>query len=100
MVVVSKPEIPGKTRIPRHGIFHRIVTGLASTSLYQIIAAAQSILLVPLFLRAWGTNGYGDWLTLTALVSYLGLMDLGGQNYIGNLLAFDYTRGEEADFRR
>ncbi len=87
------------TRIAGSSAFHRIATGLASTSLYQVIVAAQSILLVPLFLRAWGADGYGRWLTLTAFVSYLGLIDLGGQNYIGNLLAFEYTRGNVSGFR-
>ena len=90
------PPIP---LIAGSNTFRRIVTGLASTSLYQIIVAAQSILLVPLFLRAWGADGYGHWLTLTAFVSYLGLVDLGGQNYIGNLLAFEYTRGNVSGFR-
>ncbi|MBE0669378.1 MAG: hypothetical protein IH588_02215 [Anaerolineales bacterium] len=36
---------------------------------------------------------------LTAFVSYLGLLDLGGQNYIGNLLAFDFVKGDEAAFQ-
>ena len=40
-------------------------------------------LLVPLFLRAWGADGYGGWLTLTAFVSYLGLLDLGGRTTSG-----------------
>jgi len=85
---------------PKQGTFDRIIAGLASTFLYHIIAAAHSILLVPLFLRAWGTDGYGNWLVLTAFVSYLGLLDLGGQNYIGNLLAFDNAQGDEIGFRR
>jgi O-antigen/teichoic acid export membrane protein len=84
----------------KQGIFGRVIAGLASTTLYHFIAAAQSILLVPLFLKAWGADGYGNWLILTAFVSYLCLLDLGGQNYIGNLLAFDHAQGNEVSFRQ
>ncbi len=65
----------------------------------QVIAAIQTILLVPLFLRAWGADEYGRWLVLTALVSYFNLLDFGGQNYIGNLLAIDYAQGKKESFR-
>jgi O-antigen/teichoic acid export membrane protein len=87
------------TANPGKGAFDRVFSGLASASLHQAIAAAYSILLVPLFLRVWGADGYGRWLLLTAFVSYLGLLDLGGQHYIGNLLAFDYSKGDESAFR-
>lgn len=78
---------------------HRLLLGIGSSGMSQVIAAAQTILLVPLFLRAWGADGYGRWLVLTALVSYLSMLDLGGQNYIGNLLAIDYARGKKEEFR-
>lgn len=78
----------------------RLWRGVASTALGQVISSANSILLVPLFLRAWGADGYGQWLSLTALTSYLSLLDLGGQNFIGNLLAREYMRGNEDEFRQ
>lgn len=76
----------------------RLGWGLGSTVLGQIISAANAILLVPLFLRAWGGDGYGQWLTLTALVSYLTLLDFGGQSFIGNLMAREYVSGNEDGF--
>ncbi|MFO7683679.1 MAG: hypothetical protein R6X34_26910, partial [Chloroflexota bacterium] len=78
----------------------RIWRGIASNGLGQVLAMASSIVLVPLFIGAWGTEGYGRWLTLTALISYLALLDLGGQAYIGNLLATAYAQGDEDRFRR
>jgi len=77
----------------------RLLLGVGSSAMSQVIAAAQPILLVPLFFRAWGANGYGRWLVLTALVSYLSMLDLGGQNYIGNLLAIEYAQGNKESFR-
>jgi len=62
--------------------------------------AVQNIVLVPLFLVAWGPDVYGNWLVLLAVISYLSLMDLGGQNYIANLLALEHSRGDEPAFRQ
>lgn len=78
----------------------RIFFGILTTFLGQIIVVGQPILLVPLFIHAWTADGYGRWLSLTALISYLSLLDFGGQSYIGNLLAIDYARGAVADFRK
>jgi O-antigen/teichoic acid export membrane protein len=77
----------------------RICLGVGSSALAQLIAALQAIILVPLFLRAWGADAYSQWLTLTALISYLSLLDLGGQNYIGNLLAVYHARGDAESFQ-
>jgi len=78
----------------------RVWKGVGSSALAQAIAATQAILLVPLFLRAWGSDGYGHWITLTTLVSYLSLLDFGAQNYIGNLLAARHARGQDVAFRK
>jgi O-antigen/teichoic acid export membrane protein len=77
----------------------RIVRGLGTNALSMAISAASPVLLVPLFLHAWGPELYGRWLALTALVTYLSLVDLGGQNFFGNLLASAFARGDAAEFR-
>lgn len=78
----------------------RLGRGIGSSALAQVIGSLKSILLVPLFLRAWDAEGYGRWLFLTALISYLRLLDLGGQSYVGNLLAIAYAQQDAARFRR
>jgi O-antigen/teichoic acid export membrane protein len=78
----------------------RVIKGLASSALGQVISIAQTIVLVPLFLSAWGAAEYGRWIGLTSLVSYLSLLDFGGQNYVGNLLAGEHVKGNEEEFRR
>ena len=76
----------------------RVTRAFASSLLAQIIGVAQTYLLVPLYLAAWGGETYGRWLALTALTSYLGLIDLGGQVYIGNHLAVAYAQQRHTDF--
>ena len=77
----------------------RVARALASSVLSQAITVGQTYLLVPLFLAAWGGDGYGRWLSLTALASYLQLVDLGGQTYVGNRLAAAFAKNESAEFR-
>lgn len=78
----------------------RVWIGVGSSALAQAILAVQAIGLVPFFLSAWGADGYGRWLALTALISHLSLLGLGGQNYIANLLAMHHARGDLAAFRK
>jgi O-antigen/teichoic acid export membrane protein len=77
----------------------RVIRALASSALGQFLSTAQSLLLVPMFLAAWGDAGYGEWLALTALASYLLLLDLGGQSYIGVRLAQAYAQEKLDEFR-
>jgi O-antigen/teichoic acid export membrane protein len=78
----------------------RVAKALASTALGQVLSIGQNFLLVPLYLRAWGEQGYGKWTALTALVSYLSLLDLGGQSFVGNRLAEAFALNKPDEFRR
>lgn len=78
----------------------RISLSVGSSALSQVISALQAFALLPVFLRAWGPQTYGRWCALTALTSYLALLDLGGQSYVGNRLAMHSARGNWAEFRR
>lgn len=78
----------------------RISLGVGSSALAQAIAALQAFGLLPVFLHAWGPHTYGLWCSLTALTSYLGLLDLGGQSYVGNRLAMHAAQANWAEFRR
>jgi hypothetical protein len=44
----------------------------------------QNIVIVPLFLKYWGTEKYGIWLAIIAIISIIKTIDLGHQNYVGN----------------
>ena len=92
-IVVAQPALsPNATG--------RLWRGMGSSALAQVIAAGNAVLLVPLFLGAWGAHGYGRWISLTALLSCLTLLDFGGQSFIGNILADAYIRGDERKFRQ
>jgi O-antigen/teichoic acid export membrane protein len=77
----------------------RVAKTLASSTVSQVLTIGQNFLFVPLFISAWSEKGYGEWMSLTALASYLALLDLGGQVYVGNRLAQWFAQGEDDEFR-
>jgi O-antigen/teichoic acid export membrane protein len=81
-------------------VLTRTIRGVVVSGLNQVLLGVQSVILVPFFLRAWDATDYGLWLTISAFVSYLALIDLGGQTYVGNLLALAFGRGDEQCFRK
>lgn len=82
-----------------HTARQRLVLGLASSAMSQALAGTQAIVLVPFFVTAWEPEAYGRWLALGAIASHLTIADLGGQSYVGNLLAMHFGRDEQADVR-
>jgi O-antigen/teichoic acid export membrane protein len=78
----------------------RLYQGVGANFLGQIINLASKILLVPLFLLAWGADIYGEWLLLSSLVAYLTLTDMGGAVYIGNRMTQAYAHRDQELFRK
>ena len=66
----------------------------------QLINIASRIVLVPLFLLAWGADIYGEWLLLSSMVAYLSLTEMGGQSYIVNRMTQAYAGRDDALFRK
>ncbi len=64
----------------------------------HVINAFQQVVLIPLFLHAYGAAGYGEWLALSAAVAYLGTLDFGVQTFVNQDLTVRYHRGDLRDF--
>ncbi len=78
----------------------RLGWGVAVSLLDQGVKALYALGLIPLLVMAWGAEGYGRWTTLTALISFLAFVDLGGQNYFANLMALAHARRDDREFAR
>jgi len=64
--------------LARHsGLVRRLTVGMSGQAFLRLVLAAYTVLLVPLLIRYWGVEGYGQWIALTALASYLGLSNFG-----------------------
>jgi O-antigen/teichoic acid export membrane protein len=78
----------------------RLTRGTLAGFLGQVINAAGTIVLVPLFLKYWGKQSYGEWLTLAATVAYVSATDFGIQPYVVNRLNQSYSRGAMEEYTK
>lgn len=62
----------------------RTLESTIAGALFFLLLFVQNIILVPLFLKYWGSEKYGIWITIFAFSSLLKTIDLGHQNYVGN----------------
>jgi O-antigen/teichoic acid export membrane protein len=81
-------------------LYRRVAHSVSANLAGQVLAAAQNIVLVPLFLRMWGMEVYGDWLALSAAAAYLSMVDAGLQMYAVNLMNIYYSRREYNEFHQ
>ncbi|MGC4048693.1 MAG: hypothetical protein QM757_04095 [Paludibaculum sp.] len=80
----------------------RIIRDIAGNVLMgvlaRLIASLGPLVLVPLMVRAWGMNVYGEWLILTAVPAYVMLApDFGLAGAVVNRMAFLTASGEEQE---
>jgi len=76
----------------------RVFLGTSANALGLILTFGQHIVLLPLFLVYWGTELYGDWLVLTAVVGSLSLLDGGFLRYIVNRMNATWVVGDRKAF--
>lgn len=62
----------------------------------KLVSMAVAVLSVPLLLRILGTHDYGIWVTLTSLIAFISLLDLGVGNSMRNSVASMLPTGAEA----
>jgi len=79
-------------------MINRLFKGIGANFLGQMINIASKIVLVPLFLLAWGADIYGEWLLLSSMVAYLSLTEMGAQLYIVNRMTQAYAHRDNEQF--
>jgi O-antigen/teichoic acid export membrane protein len=74
----------------------RILKLLAAFFTGQGVSIVTQLLIPPLFLHRYasGVELYGEWVALTAAVSYLNTLNSGIQTYANNQMAIHYSGGE------
>ncbi|RRA49817.1 lipopolysaccharide biosynthesis protein [Acidipila sp. EB88] len=77
----------------------RIAKLFAAQNANQLVVVLQQVLLPPAFLRIMGTSLYGQWLALSAAVSYLATFNYGLQTYTNMQMTIHYNRGEVQECR-
>ncbi len=72
----------------------RIAKLFAAQNANQLVVMLQQLLLPPAFLHVLGTSLYGQWIALSAAISYLGTFNYGLQTYTNMQMTIHYNRGE------
>lgn len=85
---------------PRISLIRRVTQGAGANLLGQFINVIGQLVQVPLLLAAWGTTQYGEWLSLSAVVAYLSLLDFGVQTYATNKLTQCRATGNHDQYLR
>jgi len=72
----------------------RIGKQLVANNGAQLVTVFSQLLLAPAFLHAYGKSIYGEWLALTASISYLTTFNYGLQTFTNMQMAIHYNRAE------
>lgn len=81
-------------------LLKRLLSSISAILTGQLLNIVGNLLLVPLFLARWSTGTYGEWMALSALVSYFSVTDLGMNSAAVNALTAAYARGDLFRYRQ
>lgn len=81
-------------------MFKRILKTLGALIAGHGIQTLSQLLVPPAFIVAYGVQGYGEWLAVSAAVGYLSTLDFGLQTYVLNELTLLYNRNEMEQFHK
>ncbi|MRG92556.1 lipopolysaccharide biosynthesis protein [Polyangium spumosum] len=88
----------GAERLGAPGMAERVLRGAAAMSVVAIVGYVGQFVLVPIGMHAWGPARYGEWTSLSALVAFLTMTDLGVQSHVVNRMCAHHARGEHDRF--
>jgi O-antigen/teichoic acid export membrane protein len=77
-----------------HSLRKKLTHGFSAAGLGPIVTAFVQLVTVPVLLRAWGAQRYGEWLLLSAVPSYLSMTDMGFGSAAGNQMTMDVASGD------
>ena len=81
---LQKSKSDGEKDNMKKSIEQRALESTVAGVILFVITVIQSLVLVPLFLRYWGAEKYGVWLTMYSFVFLMRAFDAGHQTYVGN----------------
>lgn len=73
----------------------RLTKGLAALIYQRAVVVGGQVLAVPVFLTRWGAAGYGEWVALTALASYLSYTNIGVPGAVRADMAMAHGRDDQ-----
>ena len=84
---------------PTSSLSGRLLAGISGQAATRVANAVSTLALVPLLIKAWGVEGFGEWMALTALASYLTYANFGLLTTAGNDMVMAVGRDDQASAR-
>jgi O-antigen/teichoic acid export membrane protein len=78
----------------------RLFSNYAFQTMNWGVRLIEQLVLIPLYLYAWGAVYYKDWIIVFAVVAFLGWCTLGTDEYFGNLFLRSVSIGDRAALKR
>lgn len=75
-----------------------LAQSLAANGATAAIMAGYQLASVPLLLRSWGPDFYGEWVVVSAIAAYFQITDVGLNTATANSLSFARMRGDSRTF--
>jgi O-antigen/teichoic acid export membrane protein len=88
---------PNAPPIKASGLADRVLASTIALSLGAVIHILGQIIVVPIGMATWQKERWGEWLSISALVMFLALTDLGVQTHVVNKMSAHYARGKTDD---
>ena len=85
---------------PARGLGRRLALGFSGQAFSRLVFAINTVALVPILIHAWGLNGYGQWIALTALASYMSYSNFGLVTTSANEMVMAAGAGDDVRARR
>src|SRR5215469_6652804 len=80
-------------------MLRRVLTAANAIFFAHLIVRMGALFLVPLYLKYWSTSLYGEYLALSAAVSYFASLDIGMQQAAVNRMTKAYAKGDFEEYR-
>jgi len=84
----------------QHSLARRILLGMSGQAFARAANSIYAVALVPLLIGAWGVQGYGEWVSLVALISYASYVSFGVATTGGNEIVMAIGAGDVDRARR
>lgn len=80
-------------------MLRRVLTAANAIFFAHLIVRLGALFLVPLYLKYWSANLYGEYLALSAVVSYFASLDIGMQQAAINRMTKAYAKGDFEEYQ-
>lgn len=92
--MAEPPQALIEPRAQTSRLADRVLASTVALSVGAVIHILGQIVLVPIGMATWQKERWGEWLSISALVMFLALTDLGVQTHVVNKMAAHFARGK------